>query len=250
MANHINSASRLLEILNNLRGKQDNEKIFEAWASIFMIDRKEYNKINFEISNHLRQLHDEIEIIRSYMLSTGFEINLYGHYLDGVNNILIVDLLRQECKNIKNQITDEVLLCLGFCKHILPDESLLVNADDITELNSLLSSLESSLSESILTDYTKKIIQNSIDRIKAALHSYTIVGAKAFKSATDSSIGEIAVNAAAFSDTNDPETVTKFSKLLQKTFSITEKVMKADGAITAGINFAHYGAKALEFLLT
>lgn len=247
MANRINSASRLLEILSNLRGKQDNEKIFEAWASIFMIDGKKHNNRNFEIARNLDQLHGEVEAIRNYMLAIDIEGNLYTRYLDRINdNIIAVHILNQECKSIKNLITDEILLCLGFCKYILHDEGVLVNADDITELNSLLSSLESSLSGSTLLDYTKKIIQNNIDRIKAALRSYTVIGAKAFKSATDSSIGEIAVNAAAFPDTNDPETITKFGKLLQKMFSITEKVMKADGAITTGINLVHYSAKALE----
>ncbi|MGR0481401.1 MAG: hypothetical protein ACTFAL_08385 [Candidatus Electronema sp. V4] len=249
MANRINSASRVLEILRKVKVKQDKEKIFEAWSSVFMIDGKEYNKINFEIARNLDQLHGEVEMIRSYMLSTVFEENLYSTYLDRVNNVLAVHLLPQECKDIKNSIHDEILLSLGFCKYILPDEGVLVNDEDITELHSLLSSLELSLSDSTLPDYTKKIIQNNIDRIKSALRSYTIIGVKAFNSVTDSSIGEVVRNQAVFVDTNDPETVTKFSMVLHKLTSITEKIMKADGAITAGKNFVHYGAKALEFLL-
>ncbi len=247
MVNHINSASRLIEILKKVKAQQDNEKIFLMWASIFGIENKDYDKINFEIARHLEQLHGEVEIVRNYMLSTNFEAVLYVNYLNLINSILVVDLLRKECRDIKNSISNEVFLSLGFCKYILPDESLLVNADDISELHSLLSSLEASLSESILPDYTKNIIQNNIDRIKSALRSYTIIGAKAFKSATDSFVGEVAANASVFVDANDPETVTKFGQFLRKTISITEKFIKTDNAITAGINFTHYGIKALEF---
>ena len=250
MANHINAASRVLEILRKIRSKQDNERNVAVWSSIFKIEEEDSNKISFEIASYLKCLHDEVEMIRKYMLTTIFDKILYNNHLDIIKSIFSVHTIQQECKSIKSYISDERILCLGYCTYILPNEELLVDSEDITELGSLLSSLESSLSDSILPSYTKKIIHNNIEKIKTALRMYDIVGSKAFKSATDSSIGEIAVNAAAFSDTNDPETITKFSKLLQKTFSITEKVMKADGAITAGINFAHYGAKALEFLLT
>lgn len=248
MANPINSASRVLDVLKKVKSKKDNERNLAVWSSVFRIEEQDSDKISFEIANCLKGLHDEIEIIRAHMMTTIFDKILYNNHLDIIKSIFSVHGIQQECKNIKSYISDERILCLGYCTYILPNEELLVESEDITELNSLLSSLESSLSDSILPNYTKNIIQNNIEKIRSALRMYEIVGAKAFKSATDSSIGEIAVNAAAFSDTNDPETITKFGKLLRKTFNITEKIMKADGAITAGINFAHYGAKALGFI--
>ncbi|MCW5198854.1 hypothetical protein VU07_03265 [Desulfobulbus sp. F4] len=247
MADRINSASRVLEILRKVRAKQDNERNLAVWSSIFRIEGKDSDRISFDIANCLKGLHDEIEIIRAYMMTTIFDKILYNNHLDIIKSMFSVHGIQQECKNIKIYISDERILCLGYCTYILPNEELLVESEDLTELNSLLSSLESSLIDSILPDYTKNIIKNNIEKIRTALRMYEIIGAKAFNAVTDSSIGEVVRNQSVFVDTNDPETVTNFGKLLQKMFCITGKAMKADGAITAGINFAHYGAKALEF---
>lgn len=68
MADRINSASRVLEILRIVRAKQDNERNLAVWSSIFRIEGKDSDRISFDIANCLKGLHDEIEIIRAYMM--------------------------------------------------------------------------------------------------------------------------------------------------------------------------------------
>lgn len=248
MSNHINSAFRVLDILEKAQKKGGKEKVFEVWASIFEIEGSDQNKKNFEISECLNQLHGEIEIVRRQMSNTDFESKLYEPWLNKINTILAVHALMTEWQGMKNTISGEVLMCLGFCKQILPDEESLIEKKDVEELQEILASLEAALADSTLPEFTQNLIRNHVKSIRAALRSYNIVGAKALQAAMNSAVGEVVANDVAFSKAKESKEVTKVGELLLKLHGLTEKIVKSEKVVSAGVKLEQHGAKALEII--
>lgn len=246
MSNHINSAFRVLEILENAKNKGEREKVADVWASVFGIGIPDQTKRNFEISRCLNQLHDEVEIVRHLMSGTNFESKLYDPWLQRLSNIFAIHTLSNEWQGIKNIISGEVLLCLGFCQQILPDEESLIEEQDLKELKDLLDSLEAKLDVSTLPEFTQKIIRNHVDNIRSAFRSYNIVGAKALQAAIKSAIGEVVTNEAVFADAKESEEITKVGIVLSKLHQFTEAVVKSEKVVSATVKLAQHGTKALE----
>jgi len=248
MNDHINSAFRVLDILERAKKKGEKEKVHEVWAAIFEIEEADQNKKNFEVSRCLNQLHEEVETIRRQMSSTDFQSKLYEPWLNRINGILAVHALMNEWQGMKNTISGEVLLCLGFCKQILPDEESLIDEADVKELDEILASLEATLSDSTLPEFTQNLIRTHVESIRRALHSYNIVGAKALQAAMKSAVGEVVANDVVFTDARESEEVTKVGELLRKLHCVTEKIVKSEKVVSAGVNLGQHGAKALEII--
>lgn len=248
MSNHINSAFRVLEILEKAKNKGEREKVADVWASIFGIEISDQNKRNFEISRCLNQLHDEVEIVLHQMSATNFESKLYNPWLNRLGNIFAVQTLMSEWQGVRNIISGEILLCLGFCQQILPDEESLIDEEDVQELQEILESLEAMLGGSTLPNYTQKIIRNHVDSIRLALRSYNIVGAKAFQAAMNSAIGEIVANDVVFADAKESDEVTKVGVLLRKLHGVTETIVKSEKFVSASVKLGQHGARALEII--
>lgn len=248
MKDHINSAFRVLDVLERAKRKGEKEKVHAVWSAIFGIEDADQNKKNFEVSRCLNQLHDEVEIVRRQMSSTNFESSLYEPWLNRINSILAVHAIMGEWQGMKNAISGEVLLCLGFCKQILPDEESLIDEKDVKELHEILASLESVLADSTLPEFTQNLIRTHVENIRHALRSYNIVGAKALQAAMKSAVGEVVANDVAFNAARESEEVTKVGELLSKLHGVTEKIVKSEKVVSAGVKLGQHGAKVLEII--
>lgn len=61
MPKNINSAYRVCELINEVRGKPDTTPVHEIWADVFDINETDQHKKNFALSRCLADLHDEVE---------------------------------------------------------------------------------------------------------------------------------------------------------------------------------------------
>ena len=151
-------------------------------------------------------------------------------------------------QSMKQQITPEVPIALGFCSEILPNEESLINEDDLGELKKMAADLRKSLSESTLPEYTQSIIEKHIVKIEEALAKYRAVGAKAFEEVMQSAYGEVIANEQAFKEAKGSPELGKLSSMWQKTKSILDGVVDANRRIGAIGGMAEKGQKVLEFL--
>ena len=124
MARNINSAFRIREILNSVKAKADQTPVHQIWSELFDFSEKNQTKRNVSISRCLANLHDEVELVRREMLKLDYTPTLYEPSLDRCNIIFAVQSIMGQWKNIKKNITPEVVLALGFCSEILPNDFL------------------------------------------------------------------------------------------------------------------------------
>jgi len=245
MSNNINAAYRVRELLIQVRG-QPNKNVGEIWADLFKISETNQNKRNFEVSRCLNQLHEEIELIREQMLETKYSDSLYSPLLDKVNSIVAIQNIPGTWDSYKTQITPDLILCLGFCLEILDSEEDKISDKQIKEILDLLKPLEDSLGESNLPTYTAKIIRKHIEKIKEAIHSYPIVGAKALNEVVQSAYGEVVDNLAVFEESKETEEIKTISKVWKKVKEVSDAASRVEKGVSSAYKIAEKANKALE----
>lgn len=248
MPKNINSAFRVREILNQGRSKGNNEKVYDVWSQIFKITENDSHKKLFEITRCLNQIHEEVENILSEMKKTDFSEGLYSSHINRVNEVIAVQTIMNNWDSQKSQITGEMILALGFCSEILPNEEILIDEIEFKEILENVAKLEKLLDSNNLPFNLKKIIFRHIQKIKEAISSYHIIGINALTEITNSAIGEIIANDVIFKEAKGTEEIGLIIKIWSSIKNITDKVVKTDNAITAGANSVERGIKMLEYI--
>lgn len=246
MPKNINAAARVKDLLLKVQS-QPNKNVGELWAELFNISEKDQNRRNFEVSRCLNLLHEEIELVRSQMAQTNFSENLYVPLLDRANGVVGVQNIPGTWDSYKGNITPELILCLGFCSEILDSEEYEISEEDIAEILELLRPLEERLQETDLPPYTTKIIKKHIEKIKGAIHSYPIVGAKVLNEVVQSAYGEVVDNIAVFEESKETEEVRTLSKVWKKVKSVSDAASSMENGISSAVKLADRASKALEF---
>lgn len=247
MSENKNSALRIKTILTQA-SKIPNKAVTEVWRDIFNIEAKDGNKLNFEVSRCLNLLHDEVEVLRDLMGKTNYSHNLYDPSLNRINQIIGVHTITSKWESYKKQITPEVILCLGFCSEILPPDEKEIPEGELKEIIELVHSLESSIVDSSLPSYVRRIISKHIDNITQALESYTVVGARAFNDVVQSAYGEVIDNAAIFEEAKESSEVRRLAKIWQKVKVISDNAVVLEKVISATGKLAEHTTKAIEFI--
>ena len=248
MPKNINSAYRIREILNKVKSKQDKTPAHEVWAEVFSIEESDQNRKNVSISRCLADLHDEVELVRSEMLNLGFSENLYNSSLIKCNAVFAVQAIMGQWQGLKQQITPEVPVALGFCSEILPNEEELIDEASLDELKKMATDLRSCLAKSTLPPYTKNIIEKHLNKIDDAILKYKVVGAKALNEVMQSAYGEVIASELVFVEARESEEMGKLSAMWQKTKSVLDGVVDTNKRIGAMQGMAEKGQKVIEFL--
>lgn len=248
MPKNINSAYRVLRLINEVRGKQDNAPVHKIWAEAFGIAETDQHKKNFALSRCLADLHDEVESIRFEMAKLGYSESLYSSSLNKCNAVFAVQSLMTSWQSLKQQITPEVPIALGFCSEILPNEEDLIADENLAELKQMASDLRDCLSKSSLPEYTQKIIEKHLIKIEEALAKYKAVGSKALEEVMQSAYGEVIANEAAFENARGSAELSKLSNMWQKTKAVLDGVVDANKRLGAMQGMAEKGQKVIEFL--
>lgn len=248
MPKNINSAFRVREILNQGRNKSNTEKVYDVWSQIFKITENDSNKKIFEITRCLNQIHDEVENILFEMKRTDFSEDLYSAHIKRVNDVIAVQTMMNNWESQKSQITGEMILVLGFCSEILPNEEILIEEIEFNEILDNVSKLEKLLDSNNLPFSLKKILSRNIEKIKEAISSYKIIGINALTEVTNSAIGEIIAKDVIFEEAKETEEIGLIIKIWSLIKNISDKVVRTDNVITAGANSVERGIKMLEYV--
>lgn len=247
MSENKNSAFRIKLLLEQAK-RLNTKKTMEVWVDVFKIKNTDNHKIQFEVSRCLNILHDEVELLRSEMKRTEFSNYLYDSSFNRINNIIGINALNAEWEPYKKQIMPEVVLCLGFCSEILPPDEADIPTQELEEIEQLLSSLESSIEDSSLPSYTKRIIQKHIVNIKQAMESYTIVGARAFNKVVQSAYGEVIDNVAVFEESKTDKNIGKLATIWKKVKAVSDASVVVEKGMSASGKIAEHSIKAIEFI--
>jgi hypothetical protein len=94
----------------------------------------------------------------------------------------------------------------------------------------------------------KRIIEKHIIKIREALYSYNIIGAKAMSEVVKSAYGEIFENQNLFGAAKDAAPVKVLSKVWQKVKQVADSAKAVNDTLSAGIDIVDKGVKAIGFI--
>jgi rubrerythrin len=247
--NYTNAASRVLNILREAEKIDPNMKCDEVWTAVFEISESNVSKRHREISRCLGLLNDEIDSIIDGMQLDDmdeFDCLFIFHALEPV---LAVTLFGHQWQVIKNKLTREVFVCLGYCREALPNIEMRIADTEVEEIQVLLKELEEQLGGSLLPDNVKKIIQNSISDIYTALHNYKICGADSLRDSINSVVGEASRHKDILDNVENEvggEEVSRWKKAMRRVSDIADATVDTEKALSAGTKLIERGTKALD----
>lgn len=240
MPKHINSASRLLLILQQASSIADQTQTLEAWAKLLGVE-EEKSRRPLVVAERVQAAHRELRLMVEALEADNFTKNLYEGHVNRIEHALSILLLPATWNQVKQYVTADVLTALAFCAEILPDEESQISDQDIAEIRSRLAELRESLVDANLPARLRSLIQHHVELIEVALAEYPIAGAKVFRKAGREALGEIIEAKDSISPARDSPAVSKLEAMWKKVNEITDVALK-------GEKLAKLGQRAWDLL--
>ena len=225
-----NPAARVLNLLQSLieKAPSENSAMAENWFAILDVKQSDHNTRLIELTDKFRLIFHQIDLIKNQMhFSESDEFDCLS-ILDALNNIFQISQFDKPWKFTKPLITRELLLCLGYCRELIPDDDQLIDAGELAEIYAELDSLQLAISSSSLPSHSKEIIMNFINRMRQVLSSYKITGITPAAEAITQATGEMYLKKEQIQlqadDEENAKLLRKFSTILQRIYDTTTKV--------------------------
>lgn len=242
-----NSASRARCILLNASQQSDRISVLHAWANVLVPDHDE-NIDHFEVVKLINSLREEILIVKAEAEICSLPNNLYENFLEKALNATQVDNLQGPWSNYCHHITDEVLLCFGFCAHIIAKDEFSFEDQDIDEIEEAITDLKKKIESGKVEPLLKHFITSQIETIRHSLNEYRIRGTKSFKSTYISGISQIVENEDLIRQNSTTSEITSLKKIWEKIKSSTEAAAKANKAIDSWTKLIEKGSDVIDYL--
>ena len=241
MSKNINSASRLVEILQSIPGHPDNTQVLEVWVKLFAISEQNPNKKSAAVAERLSAMYRELEIVREQMQKANFSESLYESSISRVEHALSTMLLPASWNQVRQYLTPETFVALSFCGEILPDEEMQIGSQELSEIKAQVDELQASLVDSQLPPRLRALVQHHINLIITALAEYPISGAKALREAARTALGEIVEVKETISENREALEISKLGEVWKKVNQTADVALKAE-------KLAQLGQKAWAML--
>ncbi|MCP5415210.1 MAG: hypothetical protein H6961_11460 [Chromatiaceae bacterium] len=248
MPTNINAAFRIREILESVVGNPDNEQVLKVWAKLFEIQEPNQHRRGVAVSRVLADLHDEVELVRSEMNRLGYSPGLYDGALDKCNRVFAGHAIMGQWNSLKQHITADVRIALGFCSEILPNEENQIDLSDLQDLRALAAELRAQLEKSELSARAKAVVEKHLAKIEEALASYAAVGVKGLEEAMQSAYGEVITNEAVFEEAKGSTELGMLSKLWKKTKTVIDGVTTINKGLGSAQGIAEKGRQLIEYI--
>jgi len=241
MAKNLNSATRLLRILEKASEHQDNTQTLEAWARLLGVSVENPHRKAVEVGELVHAMHRELDLAASGLAGANFSKGLYESAFTRIEHAISPMLLPATWNQVKQYLTPDVLTALAFCTEILPDEESQISAEELDSIRKKVEELRATVSDAETPIRLRQLIQHHIALIDRALSEYAVVGAKALREAGRTALGEMI-------EAKDELAPVKSSPAVSKLESTWATVNKAADIALKGEKMAQLGQKAWEAL--
>lgn len=241
MPKKLNSASRLLHIFEQANSLPDAIQTLEAWTKLLSIDEGNPHKRVLIVGDQIQAMYRELDLIAAGMESADFSKTLYENVIDKVRHAISPMSFPGTWNQTKQYFGPDVLTSFAYCSEILPDEEALISDEDINEIRAKLADLKASLEDATIPHRLRKLIEHHIELINTALIEYPISGAKAFREAGRTAIGEIIEAREAIAPARATPAVSKLN-------ATWEKINKAADIALKTEKIAQLGQRAWEVI--
>ena len=241
MAKNLNSATRLLRILEQAGSHTDNIQTVDAWAKIFGVAVEHPIRRAVAVGELVRAMRHELEIAAVGLATANFSKSLYESAFSRIENAISPMQLPNTWNQVKQYVTPEVLTALAFCTEILPDEEAQISADELESIRQKVQELRTAATEPDTPPRLRLLIQHHVELIERALAEYVVVGAKALREAGRTALGEMI-------EAKDEVAPAKDSPAVSTLESTWKTVNTAADLALKGEKLAQLGQKAWESL--
>lgn len=209
--------------------ESENTQILEVWAKLFSIEESNPNFKAALVSERLRWIYKELELITFQMKESNFSESLYADAITNVEHAISTMILSAGWNNSKQYLRPETLKALEFCSEILPDEESQISPDELMQIQKLVDELCDSLTKSKLPPRLIALIKHHIELIERALAEYPITGAKALREAARTGLGEIIEIKGEVSESQDAPEISKLGELWKTVNKYADGALKIEG---------------------
>lgn len=197
-----------------------------------------------EVAKLLSALTHEIRLMDRQLKEASVPEDLRAPFVEQLGQAASVSNLNNQWHNIRtNHLGAEVRLSLRWFKHILPEEVLSATAEDLAELEALLTELEEKIALDGIPPSLSAFVHKQIVAIRDALRQYPIGGPIALKRATRAMVADIHLDEDEIrhaAQAGDPAAVAAAGSSLKKTW---DKAASIAGDVE---KFGKAGKAALE----
>jgi len=239
MAKKLNSASRLSSVFEQANSIVDNIQTLDAWAKLLNIDEVNPNKRVILVGEQIHAMYSELELIVHGMEAANITKSIYENDIERVRHALSPMLLPSTWNNVKQYLAADVLKSFAYCSEILPDEESQISSEDIQEIKQRVGELKTCLDDNSLPPRLRNLIEHHIALIERALLEYPIAGAKVFREAGRTALGELIEAKDEIAPARDTEAVSRLNEIWNKVNKAVDTAIKTE-------KIAQIGQKAWE----
>ena len=228
MLKHVNSASRLYSILEEVMQQKGSSQVLDVWAKQFGIENSSATKKSRAVSERLGWMQRELESLRVQMIATSFSESLYAQALAHAEEALSTLLLPAQWNSVQQYLKPENFVSLNYCVEILPDEESQVSEEELEDIRAQVRSLAEMLVSSKLPVRLRMLVAHHIELINKALEEYPIAGAKALREAARTGLGEIIEVKEEIKANKDSPEIGKLESAWKRVNEVTDTALKAE----------------------
>jgi len=180
----MNSAARLHCIYKKLVAQNDEGRMVVVWAEVFGID-KESPHYEDDVTAFVMALRSEIVLTRRRLDEMGAPSSLTSPGFERLRDVAAPGQLHTNWRGHRgNILPPECRKIFEWAEWTLREDAEPdIPADDMKELLTELTSLETTLKEVEVSTYLRDFIQRQVDTIRAALRLYGVQGAQPLEDA-------------------------------------------------------------------
>jgi hypothetical protein len=187
-----NPAARLLNLIERLRAKPNDQPAFHAWGNILIVQPEH----TFELLERVGRVMRLPKITHDALSAIPGTSPLYFQWVPSLEEAFKAHRLVAALREFLAPISDHAVNTLQFCADRLDNharEAILKN-DDLTKLRREAVELRIELENAEIDPALKKFAWDRLKPIIAALDDYEFFGVEAIRRATQEALGAVALN--------------------------------------------------------
>lgn len=243
MIDESNPAGRLFNLLTAARNKPDGSKIRDMWAKVLDCDPRNDAEISLRVLE-LYKISQEVQTL--IKLIPELNHDLYLASFNKIDKAIFPLNLEQPWRDKKRELSADLMTRLQFCAEELgkyySEETLA--EEDLQEISQMVSELYELIVDSSIDPSLRLALLEELSRIRFAISTYRIKGARGVKEALQSLLGSVIAHRETLRALSKDEMTIpqKLGCLVNKLDTFTSKALKIGRILSGPV------AKALDFL--
>lgn len=229
MYKHNNSAARIHALLTKATSHQSDKALYQVLADVFDVHGATEAETGQLVLPRLNWFYVELELLEGQVRSSQLSAHLYDGAFSRVRMVISPINLASSWSSMRGNLTPDVLLAIAFCSELLPDEEAGIPPGELAEISAEVDALSDLVRESSVPDALRQLIEHQLQLIRIALNQYPIQGAKAFREAGRTALGEIVeAKATTGALVQDAQELSRLGKLWKRVNTATDVALKIE----------------------